>query len=427
MGVAEAMWAEIASGRAPDEGSVQRVVARDTSVFSRSQRAELARRIEADVLAAGPLEQLLATPGVTDVLVNSPTQVWVDRGAGLERAAVQFDDVEAVRRLAVRLANSAGRRLDDAAPFVDAVLPGGARLHAILPPLVEGCAHISLRVPGAHRPNLHELVASGSVPANIALVLEALIASKVAFVVSGGTGSGKTTLLGALLGYVSPDERIMLVEDVRELVIEHPHVVRLEARRPNVEGVGEVDLVALVRQSLRMRPDRVVIGEVRGSEVRELMAALNTGHAGGCGTIHANAPADVPARFEALGALAGMRPQAVRTQLRSAIQLVLHVERVAGQRRLASIGVVAGDHDELRVEVAWSGEGEGPAWGQLQALVGLGPRPLPPGHSETSRSSLQRVPTDLNQGAEQTSIEHHAQPMRGQTRRPDPAQLRGVE
>lgn len=370
MGVARGMWQEIASGRGPNSASVSQIVAQDRTIFSASQRQELAERIGADVLAAGPLEELLQLDGVTDVLVNGPGQVWIDRGNELELTALTFDDDEAVRRLAVRLASSAGRRLDDASPFVDAVLPGGARLHAILPPLVEVGAHISLRVPSARRPNLDELVERGSVPETIAKVLKAIVSNKVAFVVSGGTGSGKTTLLGALLAHVAEHERIMLVEDVRELVVDHPHVVRLEGRSPNVEGFGEVTLVTLVRQSLRMRPDRVVVGEVRGGEVRELLTALNTGHAGGCGTVHANTPADVPARFEALGALAGMSPQAVRTQLRSAISLVLHVERYSGGRRLASIGVVTGDHDAVRVETAWSSAGPGPAWGQLRALAG---------------------------------------------------------
>lgn len=371
MGLATAMWAEIASGRGPNTTSVERLAAQDEAVFSRSQRTELARRIGADVLAAGPLEPLLDAPGVTDVLVNAPDAVWVDRGAGLERTDIQFDDAEAIRRLAVRLASAAGRRLDDASPFVDAVLPSGARLHAILPPLVDGSAHISLRIPSANRPNLQQLVDAGSVPPDIAALLTGMITNKVAFVVSGGTGSGKTTLLGALLAHVAPDERIVLVEDVRELVVDHPHVVRLEGRSANVEGAGEVPLVTLVRQSLRMRPDRVVVGEVRGSEVRELMAALNTGHAGGCGTVHANTPADVPARFEALGALAGMNPQAVRTQLRSAINVVLHVERHSGRRQLASIGLVCGDHDALQVATAWTRHGPGPAWSQLCELAGF--------------------------------------------------------
>ena len=370
MSLASAMWAEIAQGRGPDADAVHRLAAQDTSVFSPSQQQELARRLGADVLAAGPLEQLLTMPGVTDVLVNAPDRVWVDRGHGLEQVDVPFPDAEAVRRLAVRLASAAGRRLDDASPFVDAVLPQGARLHAILPPLVDGCAHISLRVPSTTRPALGELVAQGCLPASIAELLIAMVKRRVAFVISGGTGSGKTTLLGALLAHVDTTERIVLVEDVRELAIEHPHVVRLEGRRPNVEGAGEVTLVTLVRQSLRMRPDRVVVGEVRGSEVRELMAALNTGHAGGCGTVHANTPADVPARFEALGALAGMSPSSVRTQLRSAIQVVLHVERLSGARQLRSIGLVTGGDEALWVETAWTNQGPGPAWSSFLHLLG---------------------------------------------------------
>jgi pilus assembly protein CpaF len=194
--------------------------------------------------------------------------------------------------------------------------------------------------------------------------------------VSGGTGAGKTTLLAALLGRVSHADRLLVVEDVRELHIDHPHVVRLEARRANVEGVGEVTLTTLVRQALRMRPDRIVVGEVRGAEVRELLAALNTGHEGGSGTVHANAPEDVVARFEALGALAGLGPEAVRVQLASAVQLVLHVERLSGVRRLSSISVVerlgvsAGLH--VVQALTWDGHhaGRGPGWPRLAELSG---------------------------------------------------------
>lgn len=370
MGVAEGMWKEIYAGRAPSAASLDAIVDVDAPVYSRAQTAVLGERLGADVLGAGALQRVLDEEGVTDVLVNGCRGVWVDRGSGLEPRVLELGDAEAVRRLAVRLAAVAGRRLDDASPFVDAVLPGGVRLHALLPPLVEEAAHLSLRVPAHDRPQLADLVARGSVEREVEALLRELVVSRTAFVVSGGTGTGKTTLLGAMLAHVPASDRILLVEDVRELAVVHPHVVRLEARRPNVEGVGEVSLTTLVRQSLRMRPDRIVVGEVRGGEVRELMAALNTGHQGGCGTVHANAPRDVPARFEALGALAGLSPEAVRTQLRSALRVVVHLERSAGFRRVASIGLLEGDHRGLVVRSAWSGGRRGEAWPDLVALMG---------------------------------------------------------
>lgn len=371
MGVAEAMWKEIYAGRAPSPDAVEALVEVDAPLYSRGQRSALGDRLEADVLGAGPLHSLIALPGVTDVLVNGAHAVWIDRGDGLERQQVDLGDPEDVRRLAVRLAAVAGRRLDDASPFVDAVLPGGVRLHAMLPPLVEAGAHLSLRVPGGIRPTLTDLVARGSVPTDVAQVLIGLVRAQAAFVVSGGTGTGKTTLLAAMLGHVPSHERVLVVEDVRELSVTHPHVVRLEARPANVEGVGGISLTTLVRQALRMRPDRIVVGEVRGGEVRELMAALNTGHRGGCGTVHANAPADVPARFEALGALAGMSPQAVRTQMRSALQVVVHLDRIEGRRRITAIGLLSGDHDGLDVRMAWADGRADEAWPQLRRCAGL--------------------------------------------------------
>ena len=252
------------------------------------------------------LEPLLADPAVTDVLVNGPGEVWVDRGDGLERVAVRFADEGAVRRLAVRLATSAGRRLDDAQPWVDARLAGGVRLHAVLPPIAAGGTCVSLRVPRPRVFDLAELVAAGAVPQDGAVLLGRLVAARVAFLVSGGTGTGKTTLLSALLSLADDGDRLLLVEDACELAPRHPHVVRLESRPANVEGAGAVTLRDLVRQALRMRPDRLVVGEVRGAEVVDLLAALNTGHEGGSGTLHANSAHDVPARLEALAAVAGM-------------------------------------------------------------------------------------------------------------------------
>jgi len=296
--------------------------------------------LRAEISGAGPLEPLLADEQVTDVLVNADRGVWVDRGRGLERVRLDLGGTAAVRRLAVRLAAAAGRRLDDASPYVDARLPGGVRVHAVLPPLAEGGTHLSLRVPHRHAMTLDELVERRALPPAWAACVADVVATRQAFVVTGGTGAGKTTVLAALLGRVPACERIVVVEDCTELAIAHPHVVRLEARPANVEGRGAVPLADLVRQALRMRPDRLVVGEVRGAEVRELLTALNTGHEGGCGTLHANSAREVPARLEALGALAGLSREAVHAQAAGAVAVVLHLRRVAGLRRVVEVGVV---------------------------------------------------------------------------------------
>lgn len=326
--------------------------------------------------ALGPLGPLLEDRHVTDLLVNGADGVWVDRGDGVESADVTLQDGRSVRRLAVRLAALAGARLDEACPWVDGLLPGGVRLHALLPPLVEGGAHLSLRVPRRSVPGLADLRAWGAFDAVGETVLRAVVTARVSFVVSGGTGSGKTTLLAALLGLVPLHERVVVVEDVRELRVEHPHVVHLQGRAANVEGRGEVRLTTLVRQSLRMRPDRVVVGEVRGAEVRELMSALNTGHEGGCGTVHANAAADVVSRFEALGALADLSPAAVHAQLASAIQVILHVDRREDGRRLREVAMLRrGADGRVRCETALTGGPggwrRGPAWDPLVERLGL--------------------------------------------------------
>ncbi len=330
-----ASW--IRAGRGPDPRLLRGLVAAEEPRLGTVGRSRMHARLEAELLGLGPLEGAVADPSVTDVLVNGTGEVWVDRGSGLERATGDLAPDE-VRLLAVRLAGRAGRRLDEAQPWVDGLLPSGIRLHAVLPPLVEGGAHVSLRVPRRTGVRLDALAAGGMVSASHLEDLRALVRERVAFVVTGGTGTGKTTLLGALLAEAPARERLVVVEDVRELEVAHPHVVRLQARPPNVEGAGRVDLSDLVRQALRMRPDRLVVGEVRGGEVRELLAALNTGHEGGCGTLHANRPEDVPARLEALGALAGMSPAAVRAQSASALSTVVHLVRDGnGRRRVAAV------------------------------------------------------------------------------------------
>jgi pilus assembly protein CpaF len=302
---------------------------------------EVVDALRRDIVGAGPLDELIRLDNVTDVLVNGPTAVYVDRGAGLERTAVRFPDDAAVRRLAQRLCASAGRRLDDASPYADVRLRDGSRFHAVLAPVARPATCLSLRIPARRTMTIEDLVLAGTVTEAGARLLLDLVRAKVAFVVSGGTGSGKTTLLAALLSYVDEQERIVVVEDSAELRPSHGHVVSLEARQPNVEGVGEITVRELVRQALRMRPDRLVVGEVRGAEVVDLLAALNTGHDGGCGTIHANRARDVPARIEALAVAAGLARDAVHAQLGAAISVVVHLRRDGDRvRRVAEVATL---------------------------------------------------------------------------------------
>ena len=306
-----------------------------------------------DSVGAGPLTELLELPGVTDVLVDGPDRVLIDRGFGLEQTSVRFESDDAVRRLAVRLAASVGRRLDDAMPFVDARLASGVRLHAILSPLADPGTCISLRVPADRTFTFEQWVESGSLAAPMAQILQRVILTRQAFLVSGGTGSGKTTLLASLLGLVPADERLLIVEDSRELNPTHPACVRLEGRAANSEGAGRVAMTDLVRQALRMRPDRLVVGEIRGAEICDLLMAMNTGHEGGCGTVHANSAGDILPRLEALAALGGMDRAALHAQAASALRLVVHVKKGADRkRRVSEIAVLERDGDDLRVRPA---------------------------------------------------------------------------
>lgn len=328
---------------------------------------------------AGPLQALLDEPGVTDVLVNGPREVWVDRGRGLEPAGLDLGDAARVRALAVRLAAAGGTRLDDACPVADARLPSGVRLHAVLPPLAAGCTAISLRVPRRRPFTLDELVERGTVPRGLEHVLRALVARRANLLVTGATGTGKTTLLAALLSIADPRERIVVVEEAGELEPDHPHVVHLAARRANVEGVGGVELDVLVRAALRMRPDRIVLGEARGAELREVLSALTTGHEGGCATLHAGSAGQVPARLEALGALAGLGRAAVAAQAAAAFDAVLHLRRDGPARRLVEVAAVRrGFGEELEVvdAVRVAADGSlhpGPGWGRLAERIGLAP------------------------------------------------------
>ncbi|MFC4553714.1 TadA family conjugal transfer-associated ATPase [Georgenia faecalis] len=359
------------AGAVPDALAVSRGVRVADGPLGLQALLALERSTRAELLGAGEvLQPLLEDPAVTDVLVNGAAGTWVDRGAGLERVDTVVGTEREVRALATRLAAACGQRLDDACPVVDGSLPDGTRLHAVLPPLSATGTLISLRTLRTRAFSLAELVASGTVAPQVAPVLRALVRCRANVLVSGATGTGKTTLLASMLSLVGPGERIVCIEEATELRPDHPHVVHLQVRRANVQDAGAVSMAELVRAAMRMRPDRLVLGECRGAEVREVLGALNTGHDGGWATVHANASADVPARLLALGALAGMSEQAVAVQAVSALDAVLHLRRRAGARRLVEVALLARRGDELTCDLALTvgADGrvqEGPAWPRL--------------------------------------------------------------
>jgi pilus assembly protein CpaF len=328
-------------GAEPTPARVAAALRSDGRVVGDATVLDVVDTLRRDVFGAGPLQPLLQDPLVSDVVVNGPRAVYVDRGTGLEPAGVRFESDAEVRRLAQRLAGSAGRRLDDATPYVDARLPDGCRFHAVLAPVASPGTCLSLRVPARRAFTLTELVQAETMPVEGAQLLTAVVESRLAFLVSGGTGTGKTTLLASLLSLVPGEQRMVVVEDSAELRPRHPHVVSLEARPANLEGAGEITLRDLVRQALRMRPDRLVVGETRGAEVVDMLAAMNTGHEGGCGTVHANSAVDVPARLEALAVAAGLSRDAAIAQMVAAVDVVVHLVRGAdGRRRLQQVAVL---------------------------------------------------------------------------------------
>lgn len=377
-GLVERVQHRLAEDRAdPSPAALARAVRADGGrVVSDQEMVRWLQLLESEFVGAGPLAPLLEEPEVTDIVVNGCRDVRVDRGNGWEPAGFSFPDDEAVQRLARRLAVAAGRRLDDAHPFMDARLVDGTRLHAVLPALSMIGTCLSLRVLRPARHDLGALAERGALPGVTEEVVRGIVAARVAFLVSGGTGCGKTTLLAALLALVDPAERIVTVEDAEELRPQHPHLIRLVSRPANVEGTGGIELRELVRQALRMRPDRIVIGEVRGAEVVDLLGALNTGHDGGAGTVHANRVAEVPARIEALAAMGGMPRDAVHAQLAGAFRVVVHLTRDFRGRRVSEIGVVL-RHDDGRVvclPALVDGTPVQPGHALLQALL-AGERP----------------------------------------------------
>lgn len=331
------------------------------------------RRLQDELQGLGPLQQFAEQPDITDILVDGRGQVWVDGRTGLRRTGQRFGQEAEVRALAGRLVAAAGRRVDDAFPCADVRL-GRFRIHVVLPPISTAGTLLSIRIKSPLHRSLDELLSEDPHGSVLAGLLRRIVAARLNYLVSGSTGSGKTTLLAALLGESGPEERIIVAEDSAELEPEHPHVVSLQCRNSNVEGTGSVDLTELVRQALRMRPDRLVVGECRGAELGVFLAAMNTGHDGAGGTIHANSAAAVPARLAAMGALGGMSREAVNLQAAGALDLIIQLERAGSGRLITEIALLAADsHGSLRVDSALrrtpGGFLHGPGGPELERLL----------------------------------------------------------
>ncbi len=325
------------------EEAVRDLVEEDAALLSPADRDEIAARIVRDTVGLGPLEELLADPEVEEVMVNGPDRVYVERRGRIEPTDVAFSGEEELRNAIERILAPLGRRVDELSPMVDARLADGSRVNVVIPPLAIDGPTLAIRRFGVSRPGPAELVELETLTAAQRDLLESAVGERRSVLVSGGTGSGKTTLLNALSSFVSPEERVITIEDAAELRLQQPHVVRMESRPPSVEGKGEVTIRDLLRNALRMRPDRIVIGEVRGVEALDLLTALNTGHDGALSTVHANSPADALGRLETLALMAGvgLPHEAIAEQVQRGIDLVVHLERGRdGARRVTEIAEV---------------------------------------------------------------------------------------
>jgi pilus assembly protein CpaF len=337
---------EVAAGASSSvelRNSVRLLVDEQAAILPPAQRDEVVERVVRDSIGLGPLEVLLADPAVEEVMVNGHDRVFVERRGLLEETGVAFGSEAELRDAIERILAPLGRRVDELSPMVDARLADGSRVNVVIPPLAIDGPTLSIRRFGASRPDPDELVALGTLTPEQRRRLEEAVAGRRSVLVSGGTGSGKTTLLNALSSFIAPEERVVTVEDAAELRLQQPHVVRLESRPAGVEGRGEVTIRDLLRNALRMRPDRIVIGEVRGVEALDLLTALNTGHDGALSTVHANSPGDALARLETLALMAGvgLPHAAIAEQVRRGVDLVVHLQRqVDGARRVTEIAEV---------------------------------------------------------------------------------------
>ncbi|HET8783352.1 MAG TPA: CpaF family protein [Pyrinomonadaceae bacterium] len=339
------------------------LLAQEDTPLSAIERERLIHEVRHELFGLGPLEQLLADTSISDILVNSPYNIYIERRGKLERTNVEFKDNEHLMRVIERIVSSVGRRIDESSPMVDARLKDGSRVNAIIPPLSLDGPVLSIRRFGAEPLRMPRLIDNQALTADMASMFDMCVNSRLNVLISGGTGAGKTTLLNALSAYIPVNERIVTIEDSAELQMQQPHVVRLETRPPNIEGKGEVTQRDLVRNALRMRPDRIVIGEVRGGEAIDMLQAMNTGHDGSLTTIHANSSRDALSRLETMIQMTGMRlsDRAMRQQIASAINMVVQVARLSdGTRRVTSISEITGmEGDTITMQEVFTYERKG--------------------------------------------------------------------
>jgi pilus assembly protein CpaF len=329
---------------------VERLVSEETIAINDSERKSLVQDIQHEVLGLGPLEPLMADPTISDILVNTYKKVYVERHGKLEQVDVRFENEAHLMKIIDKIVSGVGRRVDESSPMVDARLPDGSRVNAIIRPLAVDGAILSIRRFAVVPMHMSDFIKHKSITPEMALILEGLVKAKVNLMISGGTGTGKTTLLNVLSGYIPSNERIVTIEDAAELQLQQTHVVRLETRPPNIEGKGEVTQRMLVRNSLRMRPDRILLGEVRGAEALDMLQAMNTGHEGSMTTLHANTPRDALIRLENMVGMAGLNlpPKATRQQISSALSVVVHVNRLSdGKRKVTSIQEITGMEGDI--------------------------------------------------------------------------------
>ena len=330
--------------------AISEILDEEGRLLTDADRARLIEEIKNELLGLGPLEPLLWDDEITDILVNGPSQVYVERGGKLYLTDVSFQDDQHLMLIIDRIVSQVGRRVDEASPMVDARLPDGSRINAIIPPLALDGPSLSIRRFGKRRYSVDDLVAKDSITHDMVEFIRAIIRARLNVLVCGGTGSGKTTMLNCISAFIPVDERVVTIEDSAELVLQQPHVVRLETRPPNVEGKGEITARELVRNTLRMRPDRIIVGEVRGSEVFDMLQAMSTGHDGSLCTIHANTPRDSMSRLEMMMLLGGWSiPQrAMRQQISSALNVIVHVSRLSdGTRKVMKISELVGMEGEM--------------------------------------------------------------------------------
>ncbi len=324
---------------------VERLIGEAGAALNAAERKQIVVDVQNEIMGLGPLEPLLADPTVSDILVNTHKAVYVERDGRLERTTIRFDSDTHLMKVIDKIVSRIGRRVDESSPMVDARLPDGSRVNAIIPPLAIDGPLLSIRRFAVVPLKVEDLVRNRSLPEDVATLLGGMVKAKLNLLISGGTGSGKTTLLNVLSSFIPPSERIVTIEDAAELQLQQPHVVRLETRPPNIEGKGEVTQRALVRNSLRMRPDRIIIGEVRGAETLDMLQAMNTGHEGSMATVHANTPRDALTRVENMLGMGGMQltQKAMRQQIASALTAVLQVARLSdGKRKVTSLSEITG-------------------------------------------------------------------------------------